>query len=75
MKEIKVDVHIITFINKDDPEDTYSVVGDSDIQEQISEDLIFGTQCYGLRYSSAMNKMAGIGHDVIYTPFSKTIKY
>jgi hypothetical protein len=73
----KVKVHIITFINGLDKEDTFSVVGDEDIEAKDFCGEIFGHDfdVTGLHKAITYLKNLGVGHQVLKTEHEIEINY
>lgn len=71
MKSVKV--HIVLFVSKLDPEDTFSVVGDEDVKSDSFEGTIFGEHycCSGLY--KAMSHAKSLGHTVIESKHDVTV--
>ena len=72
--EKNVKVKVVTFVNKDDANDTYSVVGDEDVSAQSFEDTIFGERFNATGLWKVMYSLSKKGHRVLITDSSVWIK-
>ena len=71
----EVKVKIVTFINKDNPQDTVSVVGDDDLTANSYEGQIFGEYCNVTGLYQLISYFGKAGHNVITTDFFYPVNY
>jgi len=70
-----VHVHVALFVNKDNPNDTFEVIGDGDITGNSFEGMIFNHHINVTGLWKAIRFMESEGHKVVMNEFDHEIEY